>query len=145
MNQFQSLWSSAASALSDSGGQQSGGSGGESATVKAAEAISETVADKKLPADQKEMAGSAVHYGFGTLVGTVYGAASELVPAIVVGSGLAYGAALWLLADEIGVPAFRLSPPPTEAPASSHVSAFTAHLAYGYVLDRTRQILLKIG
>lgn len=144
MNQFQNLWKSAASAVSDSGGQQSG-SRGEDATVKTAEAISETVADEKLPEDEKQAAGSAVHYGFGTLVGAVYGTASEMVPAITAGSGLLYGAAAWLAADEIGVPAFRLAPPPTETPASSHVSALAAHLVYGYVADLTRRNLLKIG
>ncbi len=144
MNQFQTLWRSAARAVSGSGEQPSGG-GGEDATVKTAEAISETVADRRLPEEEKETAGSVVHYGFGTLIGAVYGAASEVIPTITAGSGMVYGAAVWLIADEIGVSAFRLAPLPTETPASSHVSALASHLVYGFVADFTRRTLLKMG
>ena len=53
---------------------------GDNATVKTAKAISENVFDHKLEKSEKEQAGNAVHYVFGTTVGALYGAASELMP-----------------------------------------------------------------
>ena len=63
--------------------------GSENATVKTAKAISETVFDHKLKKSEKETAGNAVHYVFGTTVGALYGAAAEAMPITAMGYGLA--------------------------------------------------------
>src|ERR1700678_440275 len=39
--------------------------------------------------------------------------------------------AVWAIADEIAVPALKLSKPPTDYPVSTHASALAAHLVYG--------------
>lgn len=148
MNQFQAAVSSASQALSDdngSFGSQSSGGGGEDATVKTARAISENVLDKPLPESEKQTAGSAVHYTFGTAVGAVYGGLSAVLPFVSAGRGMLYGTAVFVMADEIGVPAAGLSAPPTETPASSHAQAFGAHCVYGFVTDLVLRSLLRMG
>ena len=50
-----------------------------------------------------------------------------------------FGTAVWLGADEVAVPAFRLSKPPTEYPVSVHAYAFMSHLVYGVTTDLVRR------
>lgn len=143
MNQFQSLWTTVAKDLSkQQGDQQQPGGGGEDATVRMARSISQHVFGQELTEARKKWAGPAVHYAFGALVGAVYGVLAETVPTSSAGYGTAYGSALWLTADEIGVPAFGLSQPPSEIPVTSHFKAFASHLVYGFATDLTRRALL---
>jgi putative membrane protein len=129
MNQFQRLW-------------KSSDGGGEDATVKTAELISQDVLHHDLTDDEKKWAGSLVHYAFGTVVGAEYGVLAAKHPAVSVCYGTAYGAALWLVVDEIGVPALGLSEPASQFPLSTHVRALASHLVYGFVTDVTRRALV---
>src|SRR5947207_2049924 len=79
--------------------RQAGAAKDEPATVKAAERITETVLAAELPDDAKPAAGEAVHYGMGALSGAIYGAAAEIVAPVRIGNGLAFGAAVWWIAD----------------------------------------------
>ncbi|MGI9036959.1 MAG: hypothetical protein ACR2GD_13110, partial [Pyrinomonadaceae bacterium] len=88
----------------------------EPANVKAAEAISENVFGHKLKKSEKEQAGEAMHWAMGAGSGLIYGLASELASVSTVGLGLPFGAAVWLVADDIVVPALGLSKPVTEYP-----------------------------
>jgi putative membrane protein len=112
---------------------------GENSTVKTAEAISETVFDHKLEKSEKQPAGNAVHYGFGTTMGALYGAAAEVAPVTSIGYGLPFGTALFIGADEIAVPALGLSEPPTEIPLSKHAYGLASHLVYGLTADLVRR------
>lgn len=76
-------------------------------------------------------------------MGAVYGGLEHSVPAIGLGRGTLFGTALWLGADEIAVPAFGLSGPPAETPASSHLSALAAHLVYGLVADLVKRSAVR--
>lgn len=149
MNQFQASLSAASQALSDEKGakSESSQSGGESedATVKAARVVSENVLDRPLPESEKQTAGSAVHYTFGTTIGALYGGCAALLPSITAGRGTLYGTAVFVLADEIGVPTAGFSGPPTETPLSSHAQAFASHCVYGFVTDFVWRTLLKMG
>jgi putative membrane protein len=117
--------------------------GGENATVKTAKAISENVFDHKLKKSEKEQAGNAVHYVFGTTVGALYGAAAEAIPATAMGYGLPFGTALFIGADEVAVPALGLSEPPTEIPMTTHAYALSSHLVYGLTADLVRRAVRK--
>jgi putative membrane protein len=114
---------------------------GDDATVKAASAVSETLTHHKLAPDEKRMAGPVGHYVFGSTIGALYGAAAEIAPATAKAWGLPFGAAVWVGADEIGVPAARLSEPPNRIPASTHASALAAHLVYGATTDGVRRLV----
>lgn len=116
----------------------------EPATVKAAEMISENVFDHELTKSEKKYAGPAVHYGMGATSGLIYGIASEIAPITTVGAGLPFGAAVWLLADDIAVPALGLSKSPTEYPLSTHAYALSSHLVYGLTTDLVRRLLREL-
>lgn len=111
----------------------------EPANVKTAEAISENVFDHQLKKSEKEPAGEAVHYAMGAASGLIYGIASEIAPSATAGLGLPFGAAVWLVADDIVVPALGLSKPPTEYALSTHAYALTSHLVYGLTTDLVRR------
>ncbi len=139
MNQFQALKPADTLARLLGEEQQSDEESGDDATVKAASAISRGVFGHTLTKREKKVAGPAVHYGFGATVGAAYGALAEVTPAVRVGMGLPFGAAVWLASDEAAVPALGLSEAPTEYPASVHLSAFASHLVYGLTTDLVRR------
>jgi hypothetical protein len=141
MNQFQALWSKAASGLVRN--QKPSQAGGEDATVKTAKAISENIFQHKLTEDEKKWTGPAVHYTFGSIVGAAYGVLAETVPMSRAGFGTAYGTGVWLFADEIGVPAAGLSESSLKYPLSSHVKALASHLVYGLATELARRTLTK--
>ena len=139
------MWTKTAREISnDQDGGQESTSESEDATVKTAEAISLQVLQHELTGEEKKWGGPAVHYSFGTLLGTAYGILAEVVPAASAGYGTAYGSIAWLAADEIAVPALGLSQSPLETPASSHLQALVSHLIYGLTTDLVRRALVKL-
>ena len=105
MNQFQAAWTRIAEGTEKSHGAQSmqpsEGSNGDQAqdtaeqddaTVETAKAISKNVFGHELQETEKEPAGAAVHYAFGTLSGGLYGALAEVTPQVTAAAGLPFGA-----------------------------------------------------
>lgn len=135
MSEFQTLLSS----LSEAGKKPKKKKEDEPANVKTAEAISENVFDHKLKKSEKEPAGVAVHYAMGAASGLIYGITAEIAPVTTVGLGLPFGAAVWLVADDIVVPALGLAKPATEYPLSTHAYALSSHLVYGLTTDLVRR------
>ena len=119
--------------------QQEGG--GEDATVKTAQAISRNLFQHELEENEKRIAGPIVHYGYGALTGGLYGAVSEVWRGVRVGYGMGYGTALFLLGDEVAVPALGLGAQPQETPADKHADALAAHLCYGLTLEIVRKVV----
>jgi putative membrane protein len=157
MNQFQAAWTSIAEGDEKSHGAQSmqpsEGSNGEQAqdtndqddaTVETAKVISKEVFGHELQQSEKEPAGAAVHYAFGTLSGGLYGALAEVTPQVTTAAGLPFGAGFWLLADEISVPLLGLSKGPTEYPVSTHVYSLASHLVYGMTAEMSRRALRRV-
>jgi hypothetical protein len=157
MNQFQATWTRIAEGAEKSHGAQSmqpsEGSQGEQgldtgeqddATVKTARAISKNVLGHELQESEKEAAGAAVHYAFGTLTGGLYGALAEVIPQVTTATGLPFGAGFWLLADEISVPLLGLSKGPTEYPVSTHAYALASHLVYGMTAEIGRRAVRQV-
>jgi uncharacterized membrane protein YagU involved in acid resistance len=99
---------------------------------------------KTLDKEKKKKAGQVVHYTFGTLMGIVYGVSAELVPEATTGAGTAFGTLLFLSADEVAVPAFRLGPPPDQTPAPDHLQHWAAHVVYGGSLELVRSLLRRV-
>jgi putative membrane protein len=111
-------------------------------TAKVAKVISEKVFRRKLNERQVRIAGPAVHYAFGTLMGAWYGVLAELTPVATSGMGTFYGAAVWLGADEIALPVLRLSSSPFQDPVSQQAGALGAHAVYGISMELVRRGLL---
>jgi hypothetical protein len=145
MNQFQALAGQVAEKVAEKNGTKAKKEGdqneGEDATVKTAKRVSRSVFGHELGMKAKKVAGPAVHYAMGAVSGGIYGAAAELSPLVSKGAGLPFGAAVWLLADEIAVPALGLSKPPQETPPQVHAQALAAHLVYGLSTDLVRRAL----
>jgi|SRR5579859_480787 len=112
----------------------------EDATVKTAVAVSRKLFEHELTDGEKRIAGPVVHYAYGSLVGAMYGGLAELLPITSAGFGLAFGSALWLVSDEIAVPALGLSKGPSEYPLETHADALSAHLAYALTTDVLRRV-----
>jgi len=113
----------------------------ENATVKAAVAVSEAVFHHELQPEERQSAGNAMHYAYGTLTGALYGMAVEDWEAAELGAGAAFGAGLWLTGDEIAVPLLKLSKAPQEYPIRVHAMALAAHLVYGVTTELVRRAL----
>ncbi|HKG58751.1 MAG TPA: DUF1440 domain-containing protein [Pyrinomonadaceae bacterium] len=157
MNQFQAAWTRIAEGNEKSHGAQSmqpsEGSQGEQAqdtaeqddaTVETAKAISKTVFGHELQESEKEPAGAAVHYAFGTLTGGMYGALAEVTPQVTTAAGLPFGAGFWLLADEISVPLLGLAKGPTAYPVSTHVYSLASHLVFGLTAELSRRAVRQV-
>ena len=161
MNQFQSFWGKMMENESRSHGAQSLQQGtpqhgigrelaergvdapDDNAAVRTANVVSEVVLDKHLTKSEKEKAGTAVHYTMGVTSGAIYGALAEAMPAATACEGTAFGAAVWLIADEGVVPALGLSKNPSEFPASIHTYSIASHLVYGLTTELVRRAIRK--
>lgn len=115
----------------------------ENATVKTAQRISRKLFEHELSEPEKQVAGPAVHYAYGSVVGALYGGLSELLP-VSAGLGLPFGFALWLLGDEIAVPALGLGKQPQEYAPEVHADALAAHFMYGATTDLLRRVLKHV-
>lgn len=111
-------------------------------TVKAADAIAGATTGAPVSKEHRETAGTAVHYGFGALLGAAYGIAVELFPATRTGFGTAYGLAVSLFADEMAMPALGFSPPAAQVPVPAHARGFVSHLVFGVALEASRRLLM---
>ena len=80
-----------------------------------------------------------IHYAFGGALGAIYGAAAARTPDITAGGGLPFGASVWLIADELGMPMAGLAKAPTEYPLKDHLTTFASHLVFGALTDGVRR------
>ena len=73
----------------------------------------------------------------------VYGVLAEVAPIVTIADGAAFGTGVWLLADELAVPAAGLSKPPKEIPLTTHVYALASHLVYGWITETVRRAVRR--
>ena len=104
-------------------------------TVRTAAAISEALLKKTLSRRQRKPAGQAVHYAFGALIGALYGVLGAELPVVRSGAGSLYGLGVWFGADELALPALRLTPPVGKQPKELQAESAAAHVVFGLVLD----------
>lgn len=104
--------------------------------------MSDAIAGRRLSEAEKRVGGSLVHYAFGDATGAFYGVLCETRPEAAVGGGLPFGAAVWLVADEVGVPLAGFADNPLQYPVARHASALATHLAFGATVEAARRMLL---
>ena len=117
----------------------------EDATVKVADRFSRTLRGRPLAAHEKAAASRFVHYGFGAVMGALYGAAASVSPAVAVGAGTAFGTAVWLGAHVTVVPALGLAPSPLREPPGKEARELILHLAYGVTVALVRKAAVRIS
>lgn len=114
---------------------------GTPATHRAADAISEAVSGEPVPPSRKALAGNAVHYTTGALIGAAYGLLAGLAPIITVGRGTLFGAAVFALGDELAVPALGFGPRASETPPEVHAYSGASHAVFSLTMDFVRRKL----
>lgn len=92
----------------------------------------------------KQKLGQAVHWGYGILMGGVYGALRSEAETPDLAAGLGYGTALWVLGDELMVPLLGLAEGPTAHSIPDHAKGLGAHLAYGAATATATQALKHV-
>ncbi len=111
------------------------------ASSQTAARASEALLGRSLDERERQQVGPLFHYAFGALAGAVYGAIAEREPAATAGGGAPFGAAVWLAAVEIGLPAAGLARNPTTYPLSRHAAALGTHLVFGLTVEGVRRTL----
>ncbi len=115
------------------------------ATMKAADALVNTATGgRHLSMEEKQKAGPVVHYGFGALVGGLYGGVAEYSAAARRGFGTVFGGALFAGADLVAVPALHLSPPLNETEPKQLANPLAAHLVYGATTELLRRVFRAV-
>src|SRR5262249_36770906 len=84
MNQFQAAIASVKADDSQAGQSD------DNATTRAADAVAHGLLRRDLTPEEKQSAGAAVHYAFGSTMGALYGATAEVAPAAAPGAGVAF-------------------------------------------------------
>lgn len=104
---------------------------GETETV-ARRLVEELARRGPLSPEAKRKAGKLVHYGFGAGWGALYALLRASAPRLWSPLGVAgYSAAVWVAADNVILPLFRVAAWPHRYPLRTHAYALTAHLAWG--------------
>lgn len=113
----------------------------EPSTEKAADRIAQSITGAPVSNANKPLAGQAIHYGFGALLGLGYGIVAEYRPEVTKGAGAGFGVVTAALFDEIGVPAVGLGKAPWDANARTHLYTLASHLVFATSTEITRRSL----
>jgi uncharacterized membrane protein YagU involved in acid resistance len=119
--------------------------GQDDAAMKSADVVAQTTTGRALTRHEKtEIGGPAAHYAFGAAAGAVYGAIREMNPDSPLAHGGRFGTAVWVVADQLGLPLAGLSPWPLHAyPATTNLQHLTSHLVYGWTTALTYSVLRR--
>jgi putative membrane protein len=82
---------------------------------------------------------NAIHYTFGALFGSAYGALAEAFPATTAGAGTAAGAGLYLASHGSTLPLLGIQAPPWRLPRAAFAWELTSHLLFGAALELSRR------
>jgi len=148
MTQFQNAWMKASEKLKSNSVDQVGKKdrsaqpeSDEDTVMKTAGRVAQ-IAGYQLSREDKRKASPFIHYGFGTLMGGLYGVAVEhrqlrtKQPALL---GAGFGTGLFLFADEIAIPALGLSGD-SESSIGTHLYGLASHLVYGMTAEGVRRL-----
>ena len=112
---------------------------GDNVTAKVADLAARKMIGHEPSEQAKQAGGALVHYGFGTIVGAVYGAAVEYLPIANSGFGTLYGTTLFVVADEFSLPQLKLAHWPGDESALDQFGHWGAHVAYGIATEAVRR------
>jgi hypothetical protein len=118
--------------------------GGQSAYVNAAESLARS-AGWELSDEAKGRGGTAIHWATGVIAGMKYAVFRRHWPAVAAGFGLPFGAAFFLVMDELMNPLLGLTPGPAEFPWQTHARGLGGHFAFGATNEATLRVLDKVA
>ncbi len=106
-------------------------------TQTVARRVTEQLA-RRGPIESPRVAAQMVHLAFGSAWGGAYGLAAGTLPRLgTLKGGLELGVLVWLVSDDLILPAFRLSAWPHHYPVKTHLYAIAAHAVYGAAVAGT--------
>ncbi len=117
---------------------------GESATAAIGRLAYRKVTGRDPDGETRTRLSNAVHWGYGIDMGTTYALLRDRRAHLDWAGGLAFGAALWVLGDEIAVPLLGLAEGPKAYPKSLHAETLGAHLVYGITTAAATQLLERV-
>jgi hypothetical protein len=123
--------------------QEDAARGGRTAAGAAAEQGAELVGHHLTP-EEREQAGSAVHWALGIGAGAAYAVARRRLAFLGSTVGAAFGTGFWAFVDEGVVPALGLTPGPLAFPWQAHARGLVGHLTFGTVTDGTLRVLDRV-
>jgi uncharacterized membrane protein YagU involved in acid resistance len=94
-----------------------------------------------IPKERRPAVEQVVHYALGVVPGAIYGVVRRWIPFARLGSGLAYGVAVFALNDEYLNTALGLAGPARAYPIETHVRGFAGHAVMGVATESGIQLL----
>ena len=101
------------------------------------------IADRPLTEKEEEVSVQAIHWGFGALVGGVYGAVAEYQPVITSKLGATFGVTLCGITHASALPLLGLTETPGNQPAREQASELVTHAVYGVTTEVVRRVVRK--
>jgi hypothetical protein len=106
----------------------------EEADVNSSRVLCRILLRRTISRSAARKTGIALHYLYAAMIGGCYFVLASRKPQLRSASGTAFGAVLWLVADEIPITLSRISDPFNKS-AASHAAALSAHLLFGAVVE----------
>lgn len=106
--------------------------------------VAEGVLDTSVGDATKQVGGQLVHWSYGAAWGALYGIVQSSVKLPHLLHGTIFGGIVAVVATT-ALPAMRLTPPPTQQPASMSGNQALSHMVYGWVTALTFHRLSKDG
>src|SRR5271167_2048345 len=97
-----------------------------------------------LSEEAEEVSVRAIHWGFGALVGGVYGALAEYQPVVTKRLGANFGLTLCGITHASALPMMGLTESPENQPAREHASELVTHAIYGVTTELVRRVARKV-
>jgi putative membrane protein len=103
--------------------------------------FAEHIAGHPLDPGQQQLVSAAIHFGFGTVTGAIYGAAAEFAPIVKIGFGAGFALVLQVTTHESMLPLLGLDDPPWKQPFRDQAGEIFTHLIYGVTVEAIRRMI----
>ena len=102
---------------------------------RSAEWIAAPFFSRKLSSRETRIGSAIIHYAVGSAAGALYATAAHWIPRVTKFRGVGFGIALWLVGDEIVMPAFGLTEPASNYSLRMRANAVGEHLVYAFTVN----------
>ena len=111
----------------------------DSPQIQVADQANMELRGEHLDEAEAEVADHALHFGFGTTTGAIYGVAAEATDAVTTGYGIPFGMLLWASTYATTIPALDLDKDPIEKDPKYTLNQFAGHILYGLTTEVVRR------